>query len=120
MKNTYNMLILFIFSSCLLLVGSCSTTRHSTPDDGLPILTKDELIRPYVKLGRIQVTREVFVTDYTVSSDITAWGFAAVRNEAQKMGADAVILLEVTGHSITTGVIPSTEYRATGFAIKFK
>ena len=86
----------------------------------MPILSQDELIRPYIKLGRIQVTREVYGTDYAVSPDITAWGLSAVRQEAAKLGADAVMLPEVTGRTITSGILPLTEYRATGFAIKFK
>lgn len=110
--------IVFLFFSTVLCC--CSTIGPSSRNDGLPILTQDELIRPYIKLGRIQVTREVYGTDYSISSDITAWGFAAIRQEAEKLGADAIILPEVTGHTTTSGIIPSTEYRATGFAIKFK
>lgn len=110
-------IVLLILST---LLNSCSTTKQASHHDALPILSQDELIRPYTKLGRIQVTREVFVTDYLMSSDIKAWGLAALRHEAEKMGADAVMLPEVTGHTTTSGIIPSTEYRATGFAIKFK
>ncbi|HIJ87701.1 MAG TPA: hypothetical protein HPP97_08455 [Desulfuromonadales bacterium] len=108
----------------LLILGAvsagCSTFRHSPQSDELPILSQDELIRPYVKLGRIQVTREVYGTDYAIAADITAWGLSAVRQEAVKLGADAVMLPEVTGRSTTSGIFPVTEYRATGFAIKFK
>ncbi|MFZ4857676.1 MAG: hypothetical protein ACOYL3_14885 [Desulfuromonadaceae bacterium] len=108
----------------LLLFGAvstgCSIARHGSRSDELPILSQDELIRPYIKLGRIQVTREVYGTDYSVSADIAAWGLSAVRQEAVKLGADAVMLPEVTGHTTTSGIFPLTEYRATGFAIKFK
>jgi len=98
----------------------CSISRSNSRADELPILSQDELIRPYIKLGRIQITREVYGTDYSVSPDITAWGLSAVRMEALKLGADAVMLPEVTGRTTTSGIIPLTEYRATGFAIKFK
>lgn len=98
----------------------CITTRSSSKAEELPILSQDELIRPYIKLGRIQITREVYGTDYSISPDITAWGLSAVRLEALKLGADAVMLPEVTGRTTTSGIIPLTEYRATGFAIKFK
>jgi hypothetical protein len=121
MKTAGNPPILFIILLALsALLNGCSTTRQSSHNDGLPILSQDELIRPYIKLGRIQVTREVFGTDYSMSPDIKAWGLAAVRQEAEKMGADAIMLPEVTGRSTTYGIIPSTEYHATGFAIKFK
>jgi hypothetical protein len=52
--------------------------------------------------------------------DIREWGLRVIREEAAKMDADAVILPEVTGHSTTLLVLPTTEYRATGIAIKFK
>jgi hypothetical protein len=108
---------LLVLSTCL---NGCSTTKQSYHNDGLPILSQDELIRPYTQLGRIQVTRETFWSDYSLSPDIKAWGLAAVRQEAEKMGADAIMFPEVTGRTTTFGIIPSTEYRATGIAIKFK
>ena len=112
--------ILFVFLLLFSSICSCSTTNQASYRNGLPILSQDELIRPYTKLGRIQITRETFGSDYSLSPDIMAWGLAAVRQEAEKMGADAIMLPEVTGRTTTTGIIPSTEYRATGFAIKFK
>ncbi len=121
MMNNNNLLKSFvIYFMLLLLLASCATTKQTSQDDGLPVLSQDELLRPYTKLGRIKVTREIFVTDYLFSPDIKAWGLAAVRHEAEKMGADAIMLLEVTGRTTNYGIIPSTEYQATGFAIKFK
>ena len=120
MKSIKPSILLIIFLLFTSISTGCSTTGHSSRSDELPILSQDELIRPYIKLGRIQVTREVYGTDYAVSSDINAWGLAAVRQEALKLGADAVMLPEVTGRTTTSGIFPLTEYRATGFAIKFK
>lgn len=124
MKTVSNLSILFVvLMLCSTMFTSCSTTKQTSNNDDLPILSQDELIRPYTILGRIQVTRESFVPkyvpDYTLSPDIKAWGLAAVRHEAEKMGADAIMLLEVTGRTNSFGIIPSTEYLATGFAIKF-
>jgi len=104
-------------SGCLMLPAS--------NDELPPILTQGEIIRPYEKLGRIQITREVYVFDVSpVSANMRAWGFQALREEAAKMHADAVILPEVTGHTTTPVMLPSvrpaTEYRATGVVIKFK
>ena len=110
--------MLFLLSGAVL--SGCSRIRLTSHSSALPILSQDELIRPYTKLGRIQVSREVFGSDYSLSSDIKAWGLAALQQEAEKMGADAIILPEVNGRSITSGIVPSTEYHATGFAIKFK
>ena len=77
-------------------------------------------MRPDVSLGRIQITREVFDTDALGKTDVYDWGTAALRREAAKMGADAVIFPEVSGAKTTTGLLPSTEFRAAGVAIKFK
>jgi hypothetical protein len=121
MTNINNTLISFtILILSVLFLCSCSTTWQTSRKEEPPVLTQDELIRPYTKLGRIQVTREVFGADYAITPDITAWGLAAVRQEAEKMGADAIMLHEVTGRTTTYIIFPSTEYRATGFAIKFK
>lgn len=112
-------LLIFLFAAAAMLSG-CSLDRHTARADDPPILSQDELIRPYIKVGRIQVTREVYITDYSMSPDIKTWGFSAVRHEAGKLGADAVILPEITEQRTTNGILPSTEYIATGFAIKFK
>jgi hypothetical protein len=114
-----------MFLVCLmlltLLAGGCSMFSSAPTPDLPPILSQDELIRPYVKLGRIQVTREVYgIVDTKLSSEIREWGYTAIRTEAAKMGADAVILPEVSGHSVTYLVMPTTEYSASGIAIKFK
>jgi hypothetical protein len=121
MIRPHNILYILAF----LILSLCATTGcaplfHTSTGEGIPILSQDELSRPYTKMGRIQVTRETFGPDYSLTPDIKAWGFAALRQEAEKMGADGVILPEVSGHTTTSGLIPSTEYRATGIAIKFK
>lgn len=116
----------FMFACLLclaLLMSGCAWLAPNRPVAGdlPPILSQDELIRPYVKVGRIQITRDVYgIVDTLMTPEIREWGYNAVRAEAAKMGADAVILPEVTGRSITYLVVPSTEYRATGIAIKFK
>jgi len=114
-----------MFLVCLmiltLLAGSCSMISSAPPHALPPILTQDELIRPYVKIGRILITREVYgILDTNLTPEVREWGFTAVRTEAAKMGADAVILPEVTGHSVTYLVMPTTEYSASGIAIRFK
>lgn len=125
MRRINNQFILLtVLLICSALFTSCVTTKQTSHTGNVPILSQDELIRPYTKMGRITVTRESFVPshapDYILPPDIKAWGTAAVRQEAEKMGADAIMLLEVTGRTTSFGVIPSTEYLATGFAIKFK
>ncbi len=106
--------------SCMVMQASCTPIRYSSQAEELPVLKQHELHRPYSKLGKIQVTREVYGADYTTPPDIIAWGASAVKQAALKMGADAVISHEITGHTITYNLIPATEYLATGVAIKFK
>ncbi len=107
-----------------LLLGGCATLKSAmTPvlGNAPPILSQEDIVRPYTTIGRIQITREVYgIADPMLTPDIREWGFGAIRAEAAKMGADAVILPEVSGRSITYLVIPTTEYRATGVAIRFK
>ena len=109
-----------------LLLG-CSALPITKPyhKDLPPVLAQDELLRPYEKLGRIQITREVYFTDYDLKLDpnLQEWGVKSLREEALKMGADALIFPEVTSRQITIVMFPAfpaTEYRAAGVAIKFK
>ena len=113
------------FSLLFLALLTCSCSMFNFSGSRLPpILSQDELARPYEKLGRIQITREVYMADITLSGDMRTWGYNALRHEAGKMNADAVILPEVTGHtgppSALPSILPITEYRATGVAIRFK
>lgn len=104
----------------MLSIAGCSNVpvlRSGLP----PVLTQDELIKPYDTIGRIQVVREVYgIIDDQIRPDIQDWALTALRAEAEKMGADALILPEVRGTTTRYQVIPSTEYRASGVAIKFK
>lgn len=110
MHRQHKLVLLVSAIFLLLLTASCATLppMHGLP----PILSQDELIRTYVKLGQVQATREVYgIFDYQLSPDIREWGFNAIREEAAKMDADAVILPEVTGHTVIYLVLPTTEYR---------
>jgi len=118
-----NMALAVLLLLLALIASGCSMAYF--PGSRLPpILSQDELIRPYEKLGRIQITREVYLADLALSGDMRAWGINALRYEAGKMNADAVILPEVTGHTTTPSALlsalPVAEYRATGVAIRFK
>jgi len=121
MKNmqAIGKLSLFVLLAIFILTG-CVALNLYRQGDYPPFLSQDELIRPYVRLGRIQVTREAYGSDPVLMPDIKAWGMEAIRQEAEKMGADAIIQQEVTGRTISYGLLPSTEYRASGVAIKFK
>jgi hypothetical protein len=101
-----------------IFLSSCATINFGGDSNDLPpILSQDEIIRPFVTLGRIQVTAE---KNILIPSNIQEWGFRTLREEASKIGADAVMFPEVTTYPTTFLTIPSYEYRATGVAIKFK
>ena len=107
----------------LLLAGCSAIPISQKPGDPPPVLSQDELLRPYVTLGRISIVREVYFTDYTIDPNLYEWGIQALRAEADKMHADAVILPEISSRAITIVLFPAfpaSEYRACGVAIKFK
>jgi uncharacterized protein YbjQ (UPF0145 family) len=77
-------------------------------------------MRPYQKIGVIEVERE----RYGSPGDLTAadynWGYQALREKAAKMGADAVIFPEVKAELQTYILFPTSEMKAKGVAIKFR
>jgi hypothetical protein len=112
-------------ATCLLLLGSlllsygCATTaKHSA--ELPPILTQEELQRPYQKLGAIEVHRERYGSQADLSPEDLAWGYQALRVEAGKMGADAVIFPEVKSEREVHIIFPSSDMTAKGIAIKFR
>ncbi len=116
---------LFSLLVICFMLDACSAIPITKPyQDDLPsVLAQDELLKPYVKLGRIQIVREVYFTDFGINPNLQEWGVKSLQEEAQKLGADALILPEVTSRQLTIVLFPTfpaTEYRATGMAIKFK
>ena len=107
----------------VLILGGCAALAIAGTSGNLPpVMSMDELKQPYNKIGRIQVTRKVYFTDYAIPPQLQEWATQALREEAGKLNADAVILPEVASRQIDIVVFPSfpaTEYRATGVAIKF-
>jgi len=110
-------LLLFVMAGCAALPIPGGAGGNLPP-----VMSMDELKQPYSKIGRIQVTRKVYFTDYAIPPQLHEWATQALREEAGKLNADAVILPEVTSRQIDIVVFPAfpaTEYRATGVAIKF-
>ncbi len=118
MRTTGNMAVMMVLLLLALLAGGCSTVTVSKGDLP-PILFQEELIRSYEKLGRIQITREVYGPGRLQMSEVHAWGYQVIREEAAKMQADAVIFPEISSHDTTYLIVPTVEYRATGVAIRF-
>ncbi|HBA88723.1 MAG TPA: hypothetical protein DCZ75_12305 [Geobacter sp.] len=109
-----------LFLLCAILVNCGCATTPAVKADAPPILRQDELLRPYQKVGTIEVHR----TRYGSRSDLSPadynWANDALRAEAAKIGADAVILPEVTVEMDTYIFFPTSEMKAKGTAIKFR
>lgn len=105
----------------LLSVTACATAP-SVPEEREipPILAQDEIFRPYVKVGTVEVSRKRLghVDDLTAEAD--EWAYDALGEEAARMDADAVTLPELRAEKRIYIIFPVTEIRAKGVAIKFR
>ncbi|QXE89081.1 hypothetical protein KP001_11445 [Geomonas subterranea] len=114
LKNHLALLLLL----SAVLCGGCTHVAYRR--DAPPILTQEELLRPYQKVGTIEVHR----VRYGAREDLTPadynWANDALRAEAAKIGADAVILPEVKVEMDTFIFFPKSEMTARGTAIKFR
>lgn len=118
------MRIALLLAVTLVTLSGCVAVPplHMGASNLPPLMTLDELGVGYQKVGRIHVTRKVYGTDYAISPNLHEWAILALREEAGKLNADAVILPEITSRQLDIVVFPSfpaTEYRAAGVAIKF-
>lgn len=118
--NGYHRLVKNLVPVMLLLAvcGGCATVTFNA--GAPPILRQDELLRPYNKVGTIEVRRvRHFAKEDLTPADYN-WAYDALRAEAAKIGADAVILPEVKVEMDTYIVFPKSEMTARGTAIKFR
>jgi len=109
---------LCLLLAMLLALSACATTKHKGDGKDLPpVLAQDELIRPYVQLGRIDITIDKYFTEL---DNVREWGLRTLREEANKMQADAIMFPEFTAKRVISPFGPCNQYRAVGVAIKFK
>jgi len=99
--------------------AGCATTGQRAAELP-PILAQDELLRPYQKMGVIEVQRERYGSPEDLTQADYKWGYQALREQAAKMGADAVIFPEIKAELETYVLFPTSEMRAKGTAIKFR
>ena len=103
----------------LIFTCGCATTA-GRKEELPPVLAQDELLRPYQKAASIEVRR----ARYGSPSDLTpadyGWAHQALREEAARIGADAVILPEVKVDLQRYLFFPTSEITAKGVAIKFR
>lgn len=103
----------------LALLSGCATMK-SGDRELPPLLAQDELLRPYVKLAVVEVNREQFGDMYELKTEDYAWVYQALREEAAKIDADAVILPEVKVEATSYILFPSSDVHGRGIAIKFR
>lgn len=102
----------------VLVAGGCATTAVNV--NGPPILAQDELIRPYRKVGVIEVRRSRYGDRSDLIPEDYNWARDALRAEAAKIGADAVILPEISVEVHRYIFFPKSEMKAKGTAVKFR
>jgi hypothetical protein len=85
-----------------------------------PVLAQDELLRPYDKVATISVRRERYGDREDLTPDDYSWAYHALREEAARIGADAVIFPEVKIELERYLFFPTSEMKAKGIAIKFR
>lgn len=101
-----------------LSAGGCATATLNV--NGPPILAQDELIRPYQKVGVIEVRRARYGDRSDLALEDYNWARDALRAEAAKIGADAVIFPEISVEVQRYIFFPKSEMKAKGTAIKFR
>ena len=112
-------LLPLLLACAVLFAGGCATlSDHS--EELPPLLAQDELLRPYQKAASIEVHRERYGSPEDLVPADYDWAYQAPREEAAKIGADAVILPEVTVEQQIYLLFPVSRVKAKGVAIKFK
>lgn len=100
-------------------LSGCAVTKH-VPLSLPPIMTQDELQRPYVKLGALEYSRSRIGSVEGLTTQDYEWAYGELREGARRLGADAVILPEVRVEQSTYLLFPSGEIKAKGIAIQFR
>jgi|GEM_PF-757549 len=100
-------------------LSGCAVTKHA-PHSLPPIMTQDELQRPYVKLGALEYSRSRIGSVEGLTTQDYEWAYGELREGARRLGADAVILPEVRLEQSTYLIFPSGEIKAKGIAIQFR
>jgi len=100
-------------------LSGCAVTKH-VPQALPPIMSQDELQRPYVKLGALEYSRSRIGSVEGLTTQDYEWAYGELREGARRLGADAVILPEVRLEQSTYLIFPSGEIKAKGIAIQFR
>lgn len=117
-KLTHFLLAFLLISAVYFSCGCAKVTVHT---HGLPpILAQDEVLRPYDKVADVEVRRNRYGSPDDLDPGDYSWAYDALRKEGERIGADAVILPEVTVELHRYIFFPTSHIRAKGVAIKFR
>jgi len=109
--------VLLLALGMLVVSGCASVTVHK--ENLPPVLTQNEIFRPYHKIANLQVSRQRYGAVTDISPEDYKWAYEALAVEAQRMGADAVMLPEITVELDNYVMFPTSHINARGVAIKF-
>lgn len=109
-----------LFLAIIVLLSSACASVSVHSKELPPVLAQDELLRPFDKVATISVRRERYGDPEDLTPDDYSWAYHALRQEAARIGADAVILPEVKIELERYLFFPTSEMKAKGIAIKFR
>ncbi|ANA40788.1 hypothetical protein A2G06_11430 [Geobacter anodireducens] len=113
----------FLAGTAAALLAACATTPQIADEadrDLPPILAQDEIFRPYVKIGTVEVNLKRYGRIEELQQEAEEWARDALSIEASKIGADAVILPEVRIEKNTYIIFPVMYVKGKGTAVKFQ
>lgn len=112
----------FLALLSLLALTACmrieTLDKRVTPADP-PIMSIESVQKPYVKVATIQTARRVLGSINELDADDLEWGYRALRKEACRVGADAVLFPEISTDFRSFSLIPYTVIKAKAIAVRF-
>ncbi|RNC73177.1 MAG: hypothetical protein ED859_00270 [Desulfuromonadales bacterium] len=109
---------LLVFAT--LMTAACATMQPTTERNLPPVLAQDEIFRPYIKLGVVEVSCERAGHPNDIMAEANDWAQDALGAEAAKLGADAIIQPEIRVEKGKYFLFPVTDIKAKATAIRFR
>ncbi|HJV67191.1 MAG TPA: hypothetical protein VJ550_15770 [Geomonas sp.] len=121
MNRLDHRMITMVVGVLLIVATSLGCAQVAVHTEGTPpVLAPDEVLRPYEKVGTIEIGRTRYGEPSELTPDDYSWAYHALREEAARLKADAIIYPEVTIKLHKFFFYSTTDIKAKGIAIKFK
>lgn len=98
----------------------CAPVRRASIKPLPPVLTQDEIRKPYVKMGVVECSKDTFGSIEGLTPADYDWAYGELREAAGRIGADALITPELRIEQDTFLFFPSSTIKAKGTAIRFR